>query len=60
MGPFSAVGGIYDSGSDRSAWAHFSAPNKAVTGSKTNVSVSDFGVNETRPKNVALLYCKKD
>jgi len=59
MGKFQATKGGYDSGSARSAWSHYSAPNMNVTRSTAGISIDDFGAEETRPKNVALLYCEK-
>lgn len=60
MGGYAQSGNIYDSGGGRSAWAYYSAPNKQVSMSHANVSIQNSGGAETRPKNVALLYCIKN
>ena len=59
MGPFSQPGNIFDSGNNRSAWSYYSSPNMLTSSSKSNISIGNSGGADTRPKNVALLYCEK-
>jgi len=59
MSNFSKVKNIYDSGSERSAWGYYSTPIIKTSSSKTGIKILKYGIKETRPKNIALLFCIK-
>jgi microcystin-dependent protein len=59
MGAFRQSGNGYDSGSARSAWEFWGAPNMNTGSSGSHSHTISGGDNETRPKNVYVNYIIK-